>query len=129
MECLGSAKTANHATTSLKQQKLEAHSQNENITTKASNVAFKSLPTMHINDKANLEDVQILQNQNLQPSKPGGRILSKFCPDSIVCKESSESFMNNVFPTKQMESCAQKKYFAPHWSLNDVNDAIEVSLT
>ncbi|XP_048332455.2 DIS3-like exonuclease 2 isoform X2 [Ziziphus jujuba] len=124
-ESVGSAKTTNNATTSLKQQKLEAHPQNDNILMNASNVAFKSLPTMHINEQASPEDVQILQNRNPQSSEPGGRILSKSCPEPISCEESSESFMNKDFSTHQMESCAQKKYFAPHWSLNAVNDAIE----
>lgn len=128
-ESVGSAKTTNNATTSLKQQKLEAHPQNDNILMNASNVAFKSLPTMHINEQASPEDVQILQNRNPQSSEPGGRILSKSCPEPISCVESSESFMNKDFSTHQMESCAQKKYFASHWSLNAVNDAIEVSLT
>ena len=114
---------------SLKQQNFEAHPQNESGLTTTSNVAFKSLPPMHVNEQPSPEDVQILEKQNPQPSEPGARIISKSYPESIDCEESSGSFTNKDVPANLIEVFVQKKYFAPHWSLKAVNDALEVSLT
>lgn len=127
-ECL-SGKITNHSTMSLKQQEFEAHPQNEYGLTTISSVAFKSLPPMNINERPSPEDVQILQNQNPQPSETGARIISECCPESIACDESTSSFMNKDVSPNLIEVYVQKKYFAPHWSFKDVNDALEVSLT
>lgn len=83
---------------------------------------------MHINEKSSPEDVQILEYQNTLASEPGARIVSKSCPESIAREESSGSFMNKDFPPNQIEVNVQKKCFASHWSVEAVNEALEVSL-
>lgn len=128
-EQLGNGRATNHVTTSLRQHKLETCPPDEHGFANASNVAFSSLPPMHINGRANLEDMQNSQNQISHPSDPDGKMFSKSCSESITYEGSSDSFMNQGFPSPfRMEGHAQKKYFSPHWSLEAINDALEVSL-
>ena len=127
--CLGNDRATNRVTTSLKQQNLETCPSGEQELTKASNVAFNSMPPMHIDEHANSEDIQNLRDRNPHSSDPDGRMFSKSCPESIAYGGSSDSFINGDFPHPHwMEGYAPKKYFAPHWPLQAVNDALEVSM-
>ena len=114
--------------TSLRQPKLVACRPDDHGCTNVSNVGFNSLPPMHINEQINSEDMRSTQNQNPRQSDPGGKMYSQLCTESTTYVGSPELFMKKVFPSNQMEGYAEKKLFAPHWSLETVNDAIEVSL-
>ncbi|PON59824.1 Nucleic acid-binding, OB-fold containing protein [Parasponia andersonii] len=124
-EHLGNGGAIN-ATTSLGQHKLEICPPDEIGFANASNVAFNSLPPIHINGRANQVNMQSSQNGISHPSDPGGKMFSKSCPESLTYKASSYSFMNKGFPSPYlMENYAQKNFFSPHWSLEAVNDALE----
>lgn len=130
LEPLGNAREINRVTTSLRQHRLETRPLDEHGFANASNVAFNSLPPMHITRQANVEDMQSSENQISHPSDPGGKVFSKSCPESLTYEGSSDSFTNKGFPSPhQMEAYAQKKSFSPHWSLEAINEASEVNLT
>lgn len=84
----------------------------------ASNIAFNSMPTMHVNKQA----------ENLLPPGLGGLMIAKSCPEPIdgrgpVGKCTNKDFIGfNLF-----DGHAQSKNFAPHWSMEAVNVALEVS--
>ncbi|KAF4348208.1 hypothetical protein G4B88_017168 [Cannabis sativa] len=125
LEHMGNDRESNHVTTSLTQHKLENISLDEHGFSNASNVAFNSMPPMHINGKTNLKDTQSEQNQMSQPSDPCEKSFSKSCSKPVICEGSSDSFMNKGFPSPHlMEGCAQK-VFSPHYSLEAINDALE----
>ncbi|XP_028085092.1 DIS3-like exonuclease 2 isoform X1 [Camellia sinensis] len=81
---------------------------------KASNVAFNSLPTMDINEQEAPQEGN-MQNQQVFSADFGGRKFSKSCPETLVCEESMWSYANKDL----------RKYFAPHWSVEAVNEALE----
>lgn len=91
--------------------------------TKASNLAFSSLPTMHI---VQPRDGQSPENQHFLPSRFDGRMFEKYCPEPTVCGGSPGISANKGFPPQHMEGYSERKYFNPHWSMEDVNDALEV---
>ncbi|CAN6583898.1 unnamed protein product [Malus baccata var. baccata] len=122
-ECLANGRISNHVTTSLKQPQLDMHPPYEHGMIKASNLAFNSLPTMHINEQVNHEDVQILVNQHSLPCDPAGRFISNSCPEPVACGGSPGMFKD--FPPHHTESCARRKCFTSHWSMEAVNDALE----
>ncbi|PRQ26500.1 putative exoribonuclease II [Rosa chinensis] len=121
-ECLGNGTMANHVTTSLKQRHLDMNPPYEQELTKASNLAFSSLPTMHIVESL---DVQSPENQRLLPSDFGGKMSAKSCPEPAACGASPGILTNKGSPPQHFEGFSQRKYFPPHWSMEDVNDALE----
>ncbi|XP_062098740.1 DIS3-like exonuclease 2 isoform X2 [Humulus lupulus] len=121
LEHMGNGKESNHVTTSLRQHKLETRPLDEHGFSNASNVAFNSMPPMHINGQANLEDMQSAQNRISHPSDPCGKMFSKSCFEPVICEGSCKGFPSQHL----MEGYAQKKFFSPHWSLEAVNDALE----
>ena len=133
-ECLANGSISNYDTTSLsysssKQGGLETDPLDNHGLHKASDVAFTSLPTMHLNEQALHAEVGSMNNQHIFPSDPSGGMCSKSCPVPIDCEQSIQSFTNkNVLSPYQDEGCAQRKYFTPHWSTEAVNEALEVSL-
>lgn len=127
-ECLGNGRTSDHVTTPLKQHQFVLHPPYEHGMIKASNFPFSSLPTMHINEQENHEDVQSLENQHSLPCDPGRRVIANSCPESVACGESPGIFILKDFPPHHIEGYARRKYFTPHWSMEATNDAIEVNL-
>jgi DIS3-like exonuclease 2 len=77
-------------------------------------IVYSSMPTMHANEQ--LED--------LVPSDRGGSMLAKPCPESIV----GGGLNGKSLPFHQFEGQAQSKIFAPYWSMETVNEALEVCL-
>lgn len=130
-ECLANGSISNYDTTSLsysssKQGGLETDPLDNHGLHKASDVAFTSLPTMHLNEQALRAEVGSMNNQHIFPSDPSGGMCSKSCPVPIDCEQSIQSFTNkNVLSPYQDEGCAQRKYFTPHWSTEAVNEALE----
>ncbi|GMP79331.1 hypothetical protein CsSME_00034919 [Camellia sinensis var. sinensis] len=90
----------------------------------ACNVAFNSLPTVHINEQTALQEVRSMQNQLLFSSDSGGRMLLKSYPKTIACKESMGLYASKDFLMSH-QTCHQRKYFAPHWSVESVSEALE----
>ncbi|KAK9271327.1 hypothetical protein L1049_026917 [Liquidambar formosana] len=130
-ECLGNGSGSNHVTSSIgysssKHNGVGSDPSSEHGVTKASDVAFNSMPTMHINEQVDLMEVGNTHSQHQFPSDLGGRTGSKSCPVPIACQEPIGSFTNKDFlPSQQIEGYAQSKYFAPHWSMEAVNEALE----
>lgn len=115
------------SSTCLRPHKSNVHNADNHGCTSASNAALQSPPIMHINEQVNPEDAQESQIY-AHPSNPGGKILQS-CADLIVCRGSSGSIMNKDFRYSGIdEQHSTKNVFSPHWSLKDVNDALEVSL-
>lgn len=96
---------------------------NEQQLSRASNIAFNSLPTMRVNEQAATQEGISMQNQHFFPSDFGDRMYSKSCPVTVTCEESIGSI-----GTKDSLLPRQRNFFAPHWSSESVNEALEVSL-
>uniref|UniRef100_A0A3N7GG35 DIS3-like exonuclease 2 n=1 Tax=Populus trichocarpa TaxID=3694 RepID=A0A3N7GG35_POPTR len=94
-----------------RQLELDANPIREHGPTTASGIVYSSMPTMHANEQ--LED--------LVPSDRGGSMLAKPCPESIV----GGGLNGKSLPFHQFEGQAQSKIFAPYWSMETVNEALE----
>lgn len=122
-EYSGNTGTPTHATAlsnnpSLKQQEVKICSPNEQGLSRASNVAFTSMPPMHINEHQ--MDPVGLQNMELH----NGGVCSKSCSEPVG---SSGTCANEVlFPSNQTGVSAQRNYYSPHWSNEAVEKALEV---
>ncbi|XP_057486707.1 DIS3-like exonuclease 2 isoform X1 [Actinidia eriantha] len=97
---------------------------NEQHLPRTCDVAFISLPTMHINEKAAPPEGRSMQNQQLNSSDYGGTMISKSCPETTACKESIGSYASKDCLLSH-QICHQRKYFASHWSIESVNEALE----
>ncbi|KAF7829857.1 DIS3-like exonuclease 2 [Senna tora] len=114
-ECSGNIRTPTQAAalsnnSSSKQQEV---SPNEQGLSTASNVAFTSMPPMHINEhQMDPGDLQSMQG-----------VCSKSCSEPVG---SSGIYTNkDLFPSSQMGACAQRNYFSSHWSTEAVEKALE----
>ncbi|KAF8411801.1 hypothetical protein HHK36_004360 [Tetracentron sinense] len=131
-ECLGNGSSSDYVslsmnTSSSKQFGLEVHASDDHGLTRASNVAFNSLPTMHVTGVAASVEVGSMQGQHVFPSDLDEKLFSKSCPEKICREVASGSFLNKEFlHSHQSEGCdMQRKYFAPHWSVEAVNEALK----
>ncbi|GMH00270.1 hypothetical protein Nepgr_002109 [Nepenthes gracilis] len=80
---------------------------------KDSNVAFNSLPAMHIGDQTEKSDTGI-------------KICSKSCPTPISFEESVSVHGSMDFvPFHLVKGYSQQKYFDPHWPLEVVNVGLQ----
>ncbi|KAF7114273.1 hypothetical protein RHSIM_RhsimUnG0094900 [Rhododendron simsii] len=93
---------------------------NEQQLPRASNIAFNSLPTMLVNELAATQEGISMQNQHFFLSDFGDRMYSKSCPVTVTCEESIGSSGN-----KDSLLPRQRNFFAPHWSSESVNEALE----
>ncbi|XP_004290840.1 PREDICTED: DIS3-like exonuclease 2 [Fragaria vesca subsp. vesca] len=121
-ECLVNGTMANHVTTSLMQHHLGMSPPCEQGLPKASDLAFSSLPTMHIVESL---DVQSPKNRCLLPPEFDGRMFAKSCPQPAACVGSPGFITNKGSPLQLLNGYSQGKYFPPHWSMEDVNAALE----
>ncbi|THG16183.1 hypothetical protein TEA_020620 [Camellia sinensis var. sinensis] len=80
----------------------------------ACNVAFNSLPTIHINEQIAPQEVRSMQNQLLFSSDSGGRMLLKSYPKTIACEESMGLYA--MRPQKLVERLRSRegRYIALH---------------
>lgn len=124
-ECLVNGTMANHVTTSLTQHHLGMSPPCEQGLPKASDLAFSSLPTMHIVESL---DVQSPENCRLLPPEFDGRMFAKSCPEPAACVGSPGFITNKGSPLQLLNGYSQGKYFPPHWSMEDVNAALEVCI-
>ncbi|EXB44351.1 DIS3-like exonuclease 2 [Morus notabilis] len=124
-EYSGNGRSTNHLLAYSRQPKFGICPPDDHGFTNTSNVAFNSLPPLHINEQTNSEDMQNSQNQNPHPSNLGGEMFSKSYSEPSTYRGSPDLFMTKVFPSHLIESYAQKKLYALHWSLEAVNDALE----
>ncbi|GFY96661.1 ribonuclease II/R family protein [Actinidia rufa] len=65
-----------------------------------------------------------MQNQQLNSSDYGGTMISKSYPETTACKESIGSYASKDCLLSH-EICHQRKYFASHWAIESVNEALE----
>ncbi|XVF64607.1 hypothetical protein PTKIN_Ptkin09bG0182000 [Pterospermum kingtungense] len=102
---------------SSKQPGLEITS-NEQIPNRASDVAFSSMPTMHVNEQvgSGFDDTSVGH---------GGRTFSKSCSEPIAYVGSSKMCIDGCLPFNHLEGFARKKLFAPYWPIEAVNEALE----
>lgn len=119
----GKVGTPTHVSASLSSSLKQANlcSPNEQGLSKASNVAFISMPLMHIDKQAEPGDLQIVPMH-------GGGVDAKSFSEPASCRGSSGTNKNkDSVPCGQIGLCGQKNYFSPHWSVEAVEKALEVS--
>ncbi|XVE55376.1 hypothetical protein DITRI_Ditri03aG0153700 [Diplodiscus trichospermus] len=104
--------TSSMSSSSSKQQELQQ------TPDRASDVAFNSMPTMHINEKAgsSCDDTAV---------DVGGRFFWKSWLEPIAYVGSSKMCMDSFLHFQQVEGSAPKKLFAPYWPIEAVNEALE----
>lgn len=133
-QCSGSCSTINYVIPSEHywlsgQNGCDNHDPKEYEQPKACEVAFSSLPAMHISEETSSSDVRTMQNQDVVPSDPGppgGKICSKSCPEPASCSNGSFAYKVSL-PRCEIEAYPQRKYFAPHWSMEFVTKALQES--
>ncbi|KDP32771.1 hypothetical protein JCGZ_12063 [Jatropha curcas] len=113
-------KTKNHTSSmscsSSRQPELDAHGPDENRLTSASNVAFNSMPIMHIHE----------QVEPLLPSALGGQVFSNSCPEPFAAGVPFETCVNkDALTFYQFDGNARGKIFTPYWSTDAINEALE----
>ncbi|KAK7321038.1 hypothetical protein VNO77_31146 [Canavalia gladiata] len=120
MESLGKTGIPTQTTESLGSSLKQGNvSPNEQGLSKASNVAFISMPPIHINEQVETGD---LQNMLLH----GGGIDSKSFSEPTGCRGSSGINKNkDSVPCSQLGPFSQRSYFSPHWSAEAVEEALE----
>ncbi|KAG5245889.1 DIS3 exonuclease [Salix suchowensis] len=96
---------------SSRRMELDANPTREHGPATASGIIYSSMPTMHANER--LKDVV--------SSGRGGSMLAKPCPEPIV----GGGLNGKSLPFHQFEGPAQSKFFAPYWSMETVNEALE----
>ena len=106
---------------------------NENQVPRASDVAFSSLPVMHVTDQKSEREKGSLQNQHsLEADDENGSVISNCCPEAIVgcqvLKDSDVDVDVDPMPSHRGNGRAQRKYFASHWPEEAVTKALEVCL-
>lgn len=99
---------------SSRRMELDANPTREHGPATASGIIYSSMPTMHANEQ--LKDVV--------SSGRGGSMLAKPCPEPIA----GGGLNGKSLPFHQFEVPAQSKFFAPYWSMETVNEALEVCL-
>lgn len=95
---------------------------------KASDVAFTSLPTMHLDEQ---QEGGILQNNQMLPSDYDGRMLPRSCPEPIACKKST-LYTNVRYDSRSspLSQCkAQRRIYCTYWSNEAVTRGLEVCLS
>lgn len=118
----GKIEKPTHASTSLEGslKQVNVGSSNEQGLSNASNVAFTSMPPMHINEQVESVDLRIVPVY-------GGGIDSKSFSEPAGCRGSSGINKNkDTVPCGPIRICGQKCIFSPHLSLEAVEKALEV---
>ncbi|KAF2291432.1 hypothetical protein GH714_024024 [Hevea brasiliensis] len=99
-----------------RQPELDAHALCEHGLTSVSNVAFNSMPTMHINEEV----------EHILPSDLGGQTFSRSCPEPMAGGVPLGRCMNkDLLPFYHFDDNSRGKIFAPHWSMEATNEAVE----
>ncbi|XP_050363087.1 DIS3-like exonuclease 2 [Argentina anserina] len=124
LDCLGNGTMTNHVTASLNQHHLGTSPLCEQGLPKASNLAFSSLPTMHIVESPG---AQSPGSRLLLPSDFDGRMFANSCPEPAACGGSPGILTNKGSSPQHLEGYFQKRYISPppHWSMEDVSAALE----
>ncbi|KAK3019418.1 hypothetical protein RJ639_004575 [Escallonia herrerae] len=92
----------------------------------ASNVAFNSLPTMHLSEEVAAREGGSMQDQHMFQSDFSESIFSQSCPEPIALDAAVGSHVKKSFPLSQQIEChGQKKYFDSHWSSEAVTQELE----
>ncbi|XP_044479170.1 DIS3-like exonuclease 2 [Mangifera indica] len=106
-------KTSFVSHSSSRQQGLDLHPSNNQESTKASDVTFCSMPTMHINEP---DSVETSSMHHLLPADLVGEVVSESCP-TMTAHDGWEYINEEVY--------AQSPIFLPHLSREAVNEALE----
>ncbi|KAK2988844.1 hypothetical protein RJ640_020208 [Escallonia rubra] len=92
----------------------------------ASNIAFNSLPTMHLSEEVAAREGGSMQDQHMFQSDFSESIFSQSCPEPIALDAAVGSNVKKSFPLSQQIEChSQKKYFDSHWSSEAVTQELE----
>ncbi|OIW02421.1 hypothetical protein TanjilG_05014 [Lupinus angustifolius] len=130
LECSEKNGTPTHNTTaaalrsSTNQEGVDVTSLDEQGLSRSSDVAFVSMPQMHINEQVEylgLQDSEVMQMHR-------GGTGSKSFSEPTVCRGSSGTNTNKKkesVPCGQIGHYGQRTYFSPHWSMDAVEKAIE----
>lgn len=119
--------TAPSNSSSLTQLAYQSNNPTEHGLTGTNKIAFSSLPPLHISEQAS--ESQNLINQHLHSLDAGGRII-KSCPQQIARgRVPGISVNQHSLPAHVAENNSQRKYFTSHWSMDDVNEGLQVSVT
>lgn len=108
---------------SSKQSGSGMHNLNDHGVTRASNVAFVSMPSMHVYERPELDGTKRMDDQHGFPADFRGRMFSKSCPEPLACGSLPGTFANGEM--LGVEASALRRLFAPHWSIDAVNEALE----
>ncbi|KAJ6398907.1 hypothetical protein OIU77_019630 [Salix suchowensis] len=103
--------TSSMGCSSSRRMELDANPTREHGPATASGTIYSSMPTMHANE----------QLKDIVSSGRGGSMLAKPCPEPIV----GGGLNGKSLPFHQFEGPAQSKFFAPYWSMETVNEALE----
>ncbi|KAL9315709.1 hypothetical protein ACSQ67_016710 [Phaseolus vulgaris] len=117
----GKIETPTHASTSLEGslKQVNVGSPNEQGLSNAFNVAFTSMPPMHVNEQVESCDLRIVPIY-------GGGVNSKSFSEPAGCRGSAGISKNkDSVPCGPIRICGQKSYFSPHLSLEVVEKALE----
>lgn len=103
--------TSSMGCSSSKQLESDLHVLSEHVPTTVSRIAYSSMPTMRVNE----------QQEDLVLSDLDGSMLAKSCTEPVV----GGGPHGKLLPFHQFEGQAQSKIFAPYWSTETVNEALE----
>nr|GLL44330.1 DIS3-like exonuclease 2 isoform X1 [Ipomoea trifida] len=87
---------------------------------RASDVAFSSLPIVHL-DEQTVKGYQGLVGQEMISSSAAGRVFSGSCPQPSLCNDANGELMLSTLDN----AFAQRKCFTRHWLTEDVDTALE----
>lgn len=108
------------SSSSLKQQEINTCSPGDQGLPGASNAAFESTTSMHVNEQENSVDLPNMQIH-------GGAMLFKSFSEMNACLGSLGTYTNkDPFPSCQAGVYVQGNYFSPHWPVEAVEKAAEV---
>lgn len=119
----GTSSKAKDSTSSPNQQRSD--NTNELAAMRASNVAFNSMPPMHFEGRPETCYPGRSASPLLPSPEVSKQLLSKSCPDPRDCQQSPR-MDGDLF--QQIEGSSQRKIFSSYWSLDAVNEALEVCL-
>lgn len=91
---------------------------------RVSDVAFSSLPIVHLNEQT-VKGYQGLLGQEVISKCVTGRVFSGSCPQPSFCNDANGELMLSTLDN----AFAQRKYFTKHWLTEDVDAALEVGFT
>jgi DIS3-like exonuclease 2 len=96
------------------------------VSVETPDVAFISLPSMHVNERMLQQEFENSQNHQMILAENGGKVLLDELQKSNVCDASLISNSKRDNPLLHRSPCnLKKKHFATHWTTDSVTEALE----